>query len=38
MMNEPLQAERLTLADWDAVNEHYYSRGWTDGLPIVPPT
>lgn len=38
MMNEPLMAERLTLADWEAVNEHYYARGWTDGLPIIPPT
>jgi hypothetical protein len=24
--------------DLDAVNEYFYERGWTDGLPIVPPT
>src|SRR5262245_39667685 len=24
--------------DWLAVNELYVERGWTDGLPIVPPT
>lgn len=23
---------------WSAVNELFYRRGWTDGLPIVPPT
>lgn len=23
---------------FDRVNEHFYERGWTDGLPIVPPT
>jgi len=22
----------------DAVNEHFYQQGWTDGLPIIPPT
>jgi hypothetical protein len=24
--------------EYDAVNELYHERGWTDGLPIVPPT
>ncbi|HXJ81561.1 MAG TPA: hypothetical protein VMS64_23125 [Candidatus Methylomirabilis sp.] len=24
--------------DFDAINEAFYDRGWTDGLPIVPPT
>src|SRR5918911_2624939 len=24
--------------DVDAVNDYFYERGWTDGLPIVPPT
>jgi hypothetical protein len=38
MMNEPLQGERLTFADWDAVNDNFLARGWTDGLPVVPPT
>ena len=23
---------------WDAIDAHYQERGWTDGLPIVPPT
>ena len=23
---------------WDAIDAHYQDRGWTDGLPIVPPT
>jgi hypothetical protein len=23
---------------FEAVNEHFYQQGWTDGLPIVPPT
>ena len=23
---------------FDEINEHFYERGWTDGLPIVPPT
>ena len=26
------------VADMAAVQEYYHSRGWTDGLPIVPPT
>jgi hypothetical protein len=25
-------------AAFDAINEFFYERGWTDGLPIVPPT
>ncbi|MBI3967149.1 MAG: thioredoxin, partial [Chloroflexi bacterium] len=24
--------------DYDAIYEHAYEQGWTDGLPIVPPT
>ena len=23
---------------YDRVNDYFYERGWTDGLPIVPPT
>jgi hypothetical protein len=38
MMNQPLQGERLTFPDWDAVNENFHARGWTDGLPVIPPT
>ncbi len=31
--------DKFTLDDsWEAVNEYYFNRGWTDGLPIVPPT
>ncbi|HEY8449238.1 MAG TPA: hypothetical protein VIL95_02035 [Bacillota bacterium] len=34
-----LRAERLEVpADWDAVQELFLERQWTDGLPIVPPT
>jgi hypothetical protein len=30
---------RIRLEDsLDAVNDHFYEQGWTDGLPIVPPT
>ena len=30
---------RLELADdWDSVNEQFIAEGWSDGLPIVPPT
>ena len=24
--------------DIDAVNDYFYERGWTDGLPVVPPS
>ena len=27
-----------TDASFDRVNDYFYERGWTDGLPIVPPT
>ncbi len=30
--------ERIEAADWQAVVDLFYERGWTDGLPIVPPT
>jgi hypothetical protein len=33
-----LQAERHEYADYAALLEDYYDRGWTDGLPVVPPT
>jgi hypothetical protein len=33
-----LASARLTLDDFGAVQEHFHSRGWTDGLPVVPPT
>ncbi|MBI2866810.1 MAG: hypothetical protein HYX97_00575 [Chloroflexi bacterium] len=35
----PLKGERVSLPDdLDAIFDEYYSQGWTDGLPIVPPT
>ncbi len=34
-----LSAERISLDDsFEAVGEYYYEQGWTDGLPIVPPS
>ena len=34
-----LDAERVEVAaDWEAVQDLYLERGWSDGLPVVPPT
>ena len=34
-----MQARRLEVPDSaEAVNDIFYERGWTDGLPIIPPT
>ena len=33
-----LASRRYDVADMMAVQEFYHSRGWTDGLPVVPPT
>ncbi len=33
-----LRSKRYELDDLAAFQEHYHSRGWTDGLPVVPPT
>ena len=30
--------ERIEAADWHAAVDLFFERGWTDGLPIVPPT
>jgi hypothetical protein len=31
--------DKISIDDsWEAVNEYYFEQGWTDGLPIVPPT
>ncbi|MDE0068004.1 MAG: hypothetical protein OXN44_14175 [Acidimicrobiaceae bacterium] len=38
MTSTTLRSERLKLADVNAVQEHFHSRGWSDGLPVVPPT
>jgi len=35
---DTLQSKRYDLADALDVNERYQQKGWTDGLPIVPPT
>lgn len=38
-MSEAQRVERLTIPGlFDEVNEYFYEQGWTDGLPIVPPT
>ena len=33
-----LQGDLLDLPDYPHVQQHYLDQGWTDGLPIVPPT
>jgi hypothetical protein len=33
-----LTAPRHQYDDYDALLEDYYEKGWTDGLPVVPPT
>ncbi|MEZ4334352.1 MAG: hypothetical protein R3F35_21580 [Myxococcota bacterium] len=33
-----LRAERHAYPDYGSLLEDYYERGWTDGLPVVPPT
>lgn len=38
MVNTALKSKRYEAGDYAEVNEMYHSRGWTDGLPIVPPT
>src|SRR5262249_31854153 len=38
MAETGLQSQRHRVADADAALELFHERGWTDGLPIVPPT
>ena len=40
MTNSPqLVSKRIDIPDsLDEINTLYYQRGWTDGLPIIPPT
>lgn len=38
MSDERLSAEQLEVQDFFDAIELYYERGWTDGLPVVPPT
>ncbi|MGH1490752.1 MAG: hypothetical protein ACRBK7_15405, partial [Acidimicrobiales bacterium] len=33
-----LHSDRHRFDDLLAVQEHFHSRGWTDGLPVMPPT
>ena len=32
------KAGRLEFSDAEQARDHYCDRGWTDGLPIIPPT
>src|SRR5215510_6246231 len=38
----PMKAENPPIAEsdesFDRINDYFYDRGWTDGLPIIPPT
>lgn len=37
--SEPVRARDIVFrGGWDAVNEHFYDKLWSDGLPVVPPT
>ena len=38
MSTQPLTSNRLEFDDVIEAIEHYFSQGWTDGLPVVPPT
>ena len=38
MSADALTSERIEFDDWSAVADSFMERGWTDGLPIVPPT
>ena len=38
-MNGKFASEKVTVADSsEAVNNLYIEKGWSDGLPIIPPT
>ena len=34
----PISSSHFDVSDYDEALELYYRNGWTDGLPIVPPT
>ena len=38
MADTQLNSEQIHFDDWNHVVEEYIERGWTDGLPIIPPT
>ncbi len=37
-MTMDLRSTRHDLADFESVQEHFHQAGWTDGLPVMPPT
>lgn len=37
-MTHSIRLAPETDASYDAINDYFYEHGWTDGLPIVPPT
>lgn len=37
-VSDSLASTTVDLADDDAVQQHFRERGWTDGLPVIPPT
>ena len=38
MSADDLASDKIEFDDWSAVVDSFIERGWTDGLPIVPPT
>jgi hypothetical protein len=38
MPSEELEAKQVEVSDTAEAIEFYYEKGWTDGLPIIPPT
>src|SRR5437016_6567496 len=41
-MLDRVEASRVRMLELpdslEAINDHFYEQGWTDGLPIIPPT
>ena len=37
-MTSQLSSQTIEVADVLAANELFHERGWSDGLPIIPPT
>ena len=38
MSSKELKSERYEVSDTAEAIEFYYTKGWTDGLPVIPPT
>lgn len=36
--DSPLKSRQVAVGEWDDAVEDCFERGWTDGLPVVPPT